>query len=103
MKGTVLADYLVATYGDRLMKLHSRAAYRYSVNGTGCKRLKDRDLYGLYAYYRKGEHKPYKVGMDGGCGWDSIATIARLIGLEISHLAQNRNSSFYQIRDKREN
>ena len=71
MMGTAFGEFLENTYHDRLLKLHHRAGSRYSISPSGeYKRLTTKkahrwsnhgELYGLTAYYKRGEKKPFKI------------------------------------------
>tara|TARA_Y100000310_G_scaffold142771_1_gene142258 strand:+ start:70 stop:591 length:522 start_codon:yes stop_codon:yes gene_type:complete len=120
MKGTALGYFLEERFQDRLLKLHRRAGSRYSVApegspaakaGKAYKRLttpnKKRpwsdhgEFYGLTAYYRRGESKPYKMSMDGGCGFSCMVDIGRAVGLSFRYQYANTNETLYTMTDKR--
>jgi len=120
MKGTALGNYIEKRFQDRLLKLHRRAGSRYSVApegspaakaGKAYKRLttpgKKRpwsdhgELYGLTAYYKRGESKPYKMSMDGGCGFSCMVDIGRAVGLSFRYQYANTNETLYTMTDRR--
>ena len=101
MQGTAFGDFIQDEYQERLLKLHRRAGTRWSVSPSGnhkrlkpIKRAKEPwsagvwwrgELYGLSAYYKRGETKPFKVCLDGGCGMESMKKIARNIGITTAY------------------
>ena len=123
MKGTALGYFLQKRYQDRLLKLHRRAGSRVSVApegspaakaGKAYKQLTTKarnkfrpiwdnhgELYGMRAYYKRGESKPYKIDLDGGCGFESIRRIGRAVGLSFSYQYENANETVYLMTDKR--
>ena len=122
MKGTVLGEFIEKHYQDRLLKLHRRAGSRYSVapesspaakNGKKYKRLKalipknrpiwhqHGELYGLTTYYKRGELKPFKMSLDGACGFESMQRIGRAVGLSFHYQYGNANETIYTMADKR--
>ena len=111
MKGTVLGDFLQNTHHDRLLKLHRRAGSRFSISPTGeYKRLKTKkahrwsnhgEFYGLTAYYKRGETKPFKMSLDGGTGTESMWKIARKIGLSRKYHGETKSTTTYTLTDKK--
>ena len=90
MKGTCLGDWLKINYEDRLKKLCSS------------------DFYGLkFITVTNGKHisqKLYspgcKVSLDGSCGWSSMESIAKAIGLEIVQTYSSPQAQTYSILEK---
>ena len=119
MKGTVYGDFLGFEYQERLLKLHHRAGSRWSVSPSGnhkrlkpIKRAKEPwnagiwwrgELYGLTAYYKRGETKPFKVCLDGGCGISSMEKIAYNIGITTTYHGDGSSSKIIShiLKDKR--
>tara|TARA_R100001594_G_scaffold145293_1_gene195300 strand:+ start:1606 stop:2070 length:465 start_codon:yes stop_codon:yes gene_type:complete len=111
MQGTALADYIEENYQDRLLKMHRRIKSAYSVKmlftpkckGNKYRRLKDRKggFYGGTAYYYKGQKTPFKISLDGGCGFNSIERICNAIGLKLHYTGQTKNKTSYILEDKR--
>ena len=123
MKGTALGSFIEKQYMDRLLKLHRRAGTRYSIApegspaakvGKAYKRLTTYDrpgrsrpwsdhgeFYGLTAYYRRGESKPYKMSMDGGCGFSCMVDIGRAVGLSFRFQHEKSNEILYTMTDKK--
>tara|TARA_Y100000310_G_scaffold270691_1_gene284679 strand:+ start:896 stop:1378 length:483 start_codon:yes stop_codon:yes gene_type:complete len=117
MKGTALADYIQDNYQDRLLKIHKRIRGAYSVRriytpkiakennwaGGKYRRLKERknSLYGGTAYYYRGQRKPFKISLDGGCGFNSIDVICKAIGLRLHYTGEKTSSTFYILEDTR--
>lgn len=114
MKGTAYGDFIQDEYQERLLKLHRRAGTRWSISPSGnYKRLKTKaenkivwrgdrgELYGLTSYYKRGETKPFKVCLDGGCGFESMQKIARNIGLKVQYNSEVKNQTSYLLKDKR--
>ena len=101
MQGRAVGDFIQDEYQERLLKLHRRAGNRYSISPSGeYKRLKAvkrckkpwsagvwyrGELYGLTAYYKRGQKKPFKMSLDGGCGMESMKKIARNIGITTAY------------------
>ena len=110
MKGTAFGDFIQDEYKERLLKLHRRAGRRLSVSKKDAngyriyKRLKTAkaknaptwsksgELYGLTAYYKRGEIKPYKMALDGGCGFESMQKIAQNIGITTKYHGNGSNT-----------
>jgi len=122
MKGTALGYFIEEHYQDRLLKLHRRAGSRVSIApegspaakaGKAYKHLKTKarknrptwdthgELYGLTAYYKRGESKPYKMSMDGGCGFSCMVDIGRAVGLSFRYQYEKTNEILYIMTDKR--
>ena len=96
MRGTVLADWLQATYQDRLKKIASRMHYRYSKGKTLKPNSAKNYLYGGNWY--KDENR---VSLDGGCGWSSIKRIAEAIGLTIQSIDAGKKIDVVIVTDTR--
>lgn len=95
MQGTCLADYLLAHYKDRIIKL--KAQYGSMDKGKG--------FYGLI-YWKKGKRRrAYSEGtevcLDGACGFSSIERIAKKIGLQLNFVRNSKNETVYTLFDKR--
>jgi hypothetical protein len=123
MKGKVLGDFIEKRFQDRLLKLHRRAGSRVSIApegspaakaGKGYKRLTTKarnkfrpvwdnhgELYGMTAYYKRGEVKPYEISLDGACGVESMRRIGRAVGLSFSYQYANASETVYLMTDKR--
>lgn len=119
MKGTAYGDFIQDEYQERLLKLHRRAGTRWSISPSGnYKRLKPikrakepwsagiwwrGELYGLASYYKRGETKPFKVCLDGGCGFESMQKIARNIGITTTYHGDGSSSGnvSHILKDKR--
>jgi hypothetical protein len=111
MRGTAYGQFIEAQYQDRLLKLHRRAGSRYSVSPSGdYKRLKTKkahswsnhgELYGLTAYYNRGEAKPFRIGLDGGCGFTSMRKISRAIGLAFKWHTEGKATTSGTLTDKK--
>ena len=83
MQGTVLGDYIMAVYQDKLRKLP--ANYGSGDAKTG--------FYGLSFYNyktKKQQHRWSKnvkqVYIDGGCGFPSVESIMQAIGLTLKYI-----------------
>ena len=111
MMGTAFGEFLENTYHDRLLKLHHRAGSRYSISPSGeYKRLTTKkphrwsnhgELYGLTAYYKRGEKKPFKMSLDGATGTESMWKIARKIGLSRKYHGETKSTTTYTLTDKK--
>ena len=111
MMGTAFGEFLENTYYDRLLKLHRRAGSRYSISPSGeYKRLKTKkahrwsnhgEFYGLTAYYKRGEKKPFKMSLDGATGSESMWKIARKIGLSRKYHGETKSTTTYTLTDKK--
>lgn len=104
MTGTVFGDWLTATYQDRLLKIARRAYYVSDGNGVkaregehahvrwvgtpGKPKVTPGSLYGMYSY-----PKEKRVSLDGGCGIESMLTIARAIGLEVERTGNRKGET----------
>lgn len=126
MRGTVFADWLQATYQDRLMKLaydkpgvFARSIWNETTGKDSTYKTIEEDrkkgLYGARWYVnganeavwdRKGENvkgykaaKPY-VSLDGGCGFESMRRIAAAIGLEVREINGGKRLDILIITDK---
>lgn len=125
MRGTVFADWLTATYQDRLIalaKTKKKGVFdRRNWNGT----MGDDSAYvsinadrkvslygGVYyengsmagVYDRKGDlkknvAKPPHVALDGGCGFESIRRIAVAIGLDVREVSGGKRLDILIITD----
>jgi hypothetical protein len=81
MTGTVFADWLTDVYQDRLRAIREQAYYHYALKPLeGYAQLipNDNGLYGMYAY------DDGSVSVDGACGLNSVISIAKAIGLDVS-------------------
>lgn len=101
MTGTVFGEWLADAYQDRLLKI-ARRAY-YVSNGEGVKAREGEQasmrwvgtpgkpkvtpglLYGMYHY-----PKEKRVSLDGGCGIESMLTIALAIGLDVQRTGNRK-------------
>jgi hypothetical protein len=128
MRGTVFADWLQATYQDRLVALaktkkkgvFDRRIWNAAMGDDSTYKTLDADrkvhLYGGKYYEngaratiwdRKGENvKGYKavppyVELDGGCGFESMRRIAEAIGLKLRTLSGGKNLDIILIEDTR--
>ena len=119
MQGTAFGDFIESEYQERLLKLHRRAGNRYSISPSGeYKRLKAvkrckkpwsagvwyrGELYGLTAYYKRGQKKPFKMSLDGGCGMESMKKIARNIGITTAYHGNGswRGNTAHILKDSR--
>ena len=111
MMGPAFGEFLENTYHDRLLKLHHRAGSRYSISPSGeYKRLTTKnahrwsnhgELYGLTAYYKRGEKKPFKMSLDGATGTESMWKIARKIGLSRKYHGETKSTTTYTLTDKK--
>ena len=118
MKGTAFGQFIEKHYQDRLLKLHRRSSSRWSIHPTHNKRLKNfkqsrkarewkpgkwwrGELYGLHAYYQKGQTKPKYISLDGGCGFQSMEKIAKNIGLTLKYHDEDNKSTTYTLTDKK--
>lgn len=87
MRGTVFADWLEKTYQDKLRsRLRHKTHYIYRKGET----IKPRDgktFYGSTLYADTGEIK-----LDGGCGFSSMETIAKAIGLSVRMVSAGKKA-----------
>ena len=56
----------------------------------------------MTAYYVKGERKPLKVFLDGGCGFSTMQDIAKYIGLNLKFCGESSNSTKYILTDNKQ-
>jgi hypothetical protein len=93
MQGTVFAEWLQENYQDDLVKIADRAHSQYLRNGDQYTRQPNNDaadsLYGM-TMTRTPKMTSTTVTLDGGCGLQSIETIAKEIGLDVSHSCNRR-------------
>ncbi len=95
MQGTAFAQWVQKEYQAQLASINHRAHnlidanYHYEHKG---------DLYGMSAYLDASGNF-YKVALDGGCGFDSMRTIVRAIGLTLEYVSKHRDNSTYILRD----
>lgn len=117
MKGTCLADYIQKNYQDRLLKISHRSNSRYTINVNAKNKYRSlkalkvqpvtkggrvyKNFYGMTSYKYMGEKRPFKVRLNGACGWSSIDNICGYIGLNLQYLEENSNSIKYSITDKK--
>ncbi len=97
MKGTVLANYIIANFKDRLKALVSN--HGSMDDGTG--------FYGL-SFHDKityESHKTYKEGdniyLDGACGISAIERIAKEINLDLTSTKISKNDYGYFLTDNK--
>jgi len=81
MVGTVFASWLESSYQRELAAIAGRAFYVWAETGHGEPWTLTRNesgLYGMSHYVETG-----RVSLDGGCGLESMLTIAETIGVRV--------------------
>lgn len=87
MEGTVFAEWLAAVHSERLQAVAARASDVYTP-GRGIARADIAPGTALYGMTRNAETSA--VLLDGGCGLQSMLTIAETAGLSVRKLFNNR-------------
>lgn len=107
MKGTALGNFLTDRFQERLLKLHRRAGFRYSIrknkDGDHYRRLKPTkpdyhghdELYGMTAYYPSGQRKAHRISLNGACGFSSMEKIAKAIGIKLQYKDESAKETHY--------
>lgn len=116
MTGTVFGNWLTENYQDRLLKIARRAYYAYDGKDSGVRVRKGDQartewtgtparpkvtpglLYGMTHYT-----STKRVVLDGGCGIESMMTIARAIGLDVQTVGNRKgHTTGFIVTDTRE-
>lgn len=87
MTGTVLGEWLEATYPARIAALAPRCASTYDGNGNGYQLNPGGDLYGATAFHDG------RVILDGAAGVESMLKVAAAAGLKLTrtYVERGRN------------
>lgn len=101
MIGTVFGDWLQYTYQARLMEIAHRAHGYWDMDRKtrGDLAAPVDALYGMTVYIK--DRKPFRVSLDGGCGFESMRRIAGAIGLELQWEGNRKGHTIgYFVEDK---
>jgi hypothetical protein len=88
--GTVVGEWLQATYQDRLREIADEAHMRWTAaeSGPWDRERNDSGLYGMSYYTHDG-----RVVIDGACGIESILRIGKAIGLQFARTYKTHGRS----------
>ena len=92
MKGTAFGQFIAHYFGEELKRLSAN----YGSFDKG-------GFYGLRHYNNKTRKsqkrasKHTRTSIDGGCGFNCMLTILEKIGFSLTFIAENKNTSIYQL------
>lgn len=92
MVGTVFGQWLQDVHADALAEIAGQAHIIRPLTGDRIEQDYGRSLYGMTASY-KDTARPVHIYLDGACGFESMRTIAKAIGLTVKSMDVDRKGN----------